>query len=145
MVDLEHPDDQQLATTQPIIIFDGVCGLCNRSVDIVLKHDDAKRFLFAPSQSEVGRRLLDGNDIDPSDVDTLYLYDDGTFYDRSTAAIRIAAQLQWPWKAASAAWLIPRPVRNGVYRVISKNRYRWFGKRDACRIPTPAEQDRFLS
>lgn len=132
-------------TQQPVVIFDGVCGLCNRSVDFIMKYDRQQQFVFAPNQSEAAQKLLQAGGIDAFDVDTIYLYDNETFYKKSTAALRIASTLPWPWKAASVARLVPAPARDKVYELVAENRYRWFGKRETCRIPTPDERSRFLS
>jgi len=131
------------AADGPIIFFDGVCGLCNRSVDFILKRDTAGRFRFAPLQGAFAARALTGLDQAQA-PDSMLLLQDGVLHARSTGVLRAAAQLP-----TAARWLrvllwIPRPLRDLVYRVIARNRYRVFGKEDACRLPTPQERARFL-
>ncbi len=129
---------------RPVIVFDGVCNLCNASVDLILRRDARQAFLFASNQSSEGRDLLTRHGVDPSDVSTIYLIEDGLAFSRSTAALRIARRLRFPWNLAYGLILIPRPVRDFLYRLIARNRYRLFGKRETCRLPTPEERERFL-
>ncbi len=136
--------DTRSGITKPVVIFDGVCGLCNHSVDFIIKRDKKKRFVFAPNQSSAAQSLLETGNISAFDVDTIYLYDNGEFYDKSTAVLRIASDLPWPWKAASVGRFLPRAARDGLYGFVATNRYRWFGKHETCRIPTPEERSRFL-
>jgi predicted DCC family thiol-disulfide oxidoreductase YuxK len=129
-----------------IVLFDGVCNLCNGAVQFILDRDPAGRFSFASLQSERGRAILVEHGGTPSvgDPDTIYLVEDGRLFDRSTAALRIARQLSFPWWLA-AAWLaVPRFLRDVVYRFIAENRYRWFGRTDECRVPTPELRARML-
>lgn len=129
---------------RPVIVFDGVCNLCNTLVDFVLRRDRRKAFLFASNQSEEGRDLLARHGADPSDVTTLYLIEDGRAFARSTAALRVARRLKFPWNLAYGLIVVPRPVRDWAYRLIARNRYRLFGKSEICRLPTPEERERFL-
>lgn len=129
---------------RPVIVFDGVCNLCNALVDFVLRRDPRKTFLFASNQSAEGRDLLVRHGADPSDVTTLYLIEDGRAFDRSTAALRIARRLRFPWNLAYGLIVVPRPVRDWFYKVVARNRYRLFGKSETCRLPTPEERERFL-
>lgn len=127
-----------------LIVFDGVCNLCNVWVDFVLRRDPSERFLFASNQSAAGRSVLESHGIDPESVSTIYLVEGGQLFDRSTAAIRIAKGLRFPWWVAGVLLLIPRSLRDLLYSLIARNRYRLFGKRSTCRIPTPEERSRFL-
>jgi predicted DCC family thiol-disulfide oxidoreductase YuxK len=131
---------------RPVIVFDGVCNLCNASVDFVLKRDRREQFLFASNQSEAGRELLQGRGVaPPDDAPSVYLVEeDGRVSTRSTAALRIARRLRFPWWMAYAFIVAPRPLRDAVYDFIARNRYRWFGKSDTCRLPTAQERARFL-
>lgn len=127
-----------------LIIFDGVCNLCNVWVDFVLRRDPGDRFLFASNQSEAGRLVLESHGIDPTVVSTIYLVEGGQIFDRSTAAIRIARGLRFPWWLAGGLLLAPRGLRDLFYSLIARNRYRLFGRRSSCRVPTPEERSRFL-
>jgi predicted DCC family thiol-disulfide oxidoreductase YuxK len=129
---------------QPVIVFDGVCNLCNVSVDFVIRRDVNGVFQFAPNQSEAGEVIVSQADLDEIEADTIVLWEDGSTYVRSTAVLRIARRLAFPWKLAYVFIIIPRPVRDFFYRLLARNRYRIFGKRDTCRIPTPEERTRFL-
>ena len=131
------PDD-------PVLLFDGVCNLCNSSVDFIVRHDPDGRVKFASLQSRTGRRLLRKGGL-PADYDaSLVLIEDDRFYTSSDAALRVARYLRAPWSWASVLRVFPRWLRDTVYRWVSRNRYDWFGKRDTCRLPTPEERDRFI-
>ena len=127
---------------QLIVFFDGVCGLCNATVDLLLRADRHHRLLFAPLQGETAHARL-GLPAD-APLDTLVLLDAHGRHDRSSAVLRIAHHLGGPWRVLVVFRLVPRPVRDAVYRFIARHRYAWFGQRAACRLPTPAERDRFL-
>ena len=128
----------------PILLFDGVCNLCDRSVQFVLDHDADRVFRFASLQSEVGRALIGRCGLDPESLDSVVLFAAGQCHVRSEAAWRIAGQLDAPWSWLAATRLIPRRGRDVVYNWVARNRYRWFGTREACRIPTPEVRARFL-
>jgi predicted DCC family thiol-disulfide oxidoreductase YuxK len=131
------------ATTSPIVFFDGVCGLCNRSVDWIIRHDRNAIFRFAPLQGETSRTLL-GPDAG-ADLNTIVLLDEHGQHRRSVAVVAILRRLGGFWRLCGALlWIVPRPIRNWGYNVIARNRYRWFGKHDTCRIPSAAERARFL-
>ena len=129
---------------KPVIIFDGVCNLCSGLVRFLLERDPRGEFLLASYQSPAGRRLLERFGVDPDSVATVYLLEGGRLYSRSAALLRVARRLRFPWKLAAALVLLPRPWRDRLYDWIARNRYRWFGKRDTCRVPTAAERARFL-
>jgi predicted DCC family thiol-disulfide oxidoreductase YuxK len=124
---------------QGIILFDGICTLCNGWVDFVMRHDRAARFRFAPLQSAIGRRLA-GPDAGASIV----LVGDGYRVEQSTAVLTILSGLGGSWSLFRVLFVIPRPLRDACYRIVAANRYRWFGQRATCRIPTPAERARFI-
>lgn len=130
----------------PVVLFDGVCNLCNASVDFVIERDPQARFRFASLQSEAARRLLGplGYDLGTGDPDSIVLVEDGRVYDRSSAALRIARRLGGFWRLLYVFMAVPRPLRDLVYRWIARNRYRWFGRTEACRMPTPELKRRFL-
>lgn len=128
----------------PLILFDGLCNFCDASVNFVIDHDPQGRFRFAPLQSEVGKSLLLKHGVDATKLESVALIDEEKCYTRSTAALRIARRLRWPWPVLYALVVIPRPLRDLVYDWIARNRYRWFGRREACRVPTPELRARFL-
>ena len=129
---------------KPLLLFDGVCNLCNGSVLWVIRRDPAGRFRFASLQSEVGRQLLAEAGLPPSALSTVVLYADGRFYTRSDAALGVLARLGSPWSWLAVFRLVPRALRNRLYDWIAGNRYRWFGKKESCMIPTPELRNRFL-
>jgi predicted DCC family thiol-disulfide oxidoreductase YuxK len=130
--------------THPTLLFDGVCNLCSGSVQFILKRDTRGRFRFASLQSEAGRRLMAGHGLDPDALSSVVLIEDGRAYQESTAALRIARHLPGAWKLLRVFTVIPRPLRDAAYRLIARNRYRWFGKTEACWLPTPELRARFL-
>lgn len=125
-----------------MILFDGVCNLCNGAVQFVIERDRAARFQFAPLQSAAAARLIAGS-REPL-PDSIVLVENGRLWTRSTAALRIARGLTFPWSAAYALIAVPRPLRDWIYDVVARKRYAWFGRRDACMVPTPALRARFL-
>ncbi len=128
----------------PVLIFDGVCELCNRSVSFVLKWEKQPEIKFTANQNDPGRNLLTRYGIDPEIPGTVFLVEKGKLYKESTAILRISRYLKFPWNLGYGFIIVPPFIRNAVYRLIARNRYRWFGKRDTCRIPTPEEMVRFL-
>ncbi len=127
-----------------IIVFDGLCNLCTASVQFILRHERKPHFKFAPVQSNAGGALFAASGLASADVDTFVLIEDGRPYMRSDAAIRVARGLSAPWSLAVALAIIPRPIRDWAYRIIARNRYRWFGQRAACMVPSPEDRERFL-
>ena len=128
----------------PVVIFDGYCSLCNSSVDFLMRWDRKKVFRFTANQHEAGKKLLGDQEFPEGEVDTIFLYENGQLYDRSTAVLRIARHLPFPWKLGVIGFIVPRFIREPIYKWIAKNRYKWFGKKDSCRMPTPEERARFL-
>jgi predicted DCC family thiol-disulfide oxidoreductase YuxK len=120
-----------------IIFFDGVCNLCNSSVDFVMKRDSAHQFFFASLQGETAKKYLSKTEL--SSLRTIIYYDHGHKYFESTAALKIAKELPTPWSLLSGFLIIPRLFRDPIYNFISINRYRWFGKLDICRLPSEEE------
>lgn len=131
-------------TDAPILLYDGVCGFCNSSVQFILKHDRAGRFRFAALQSEVGQAMLRELGMRTDEFDTVVLVEDGRAFKRSAAALRVARGLGMPWKALYAFVVVPRPIRDFCYDQFAKHRYRFFGKLDACMLPPPEARSRFL-
>lgn len=134
------PKDKQL------ILFDGVCNLCNSSVLYVIKHDKANRFMFAPLQSDAGKQIIDNFNIDTSKTDSILLYSKGKGLSvKSSAALHIAKHLGFPRSLMAVFFIIPTFIRNWVYDFVAKNRYKWYGKKEACMIPTPELTAKFLT
>lgn len=131
-------------TAPSIVLFDGHCNLCHRSVLFIIKRDRAGRFGFASLQSDTGRELLTGAGGDPASLETMILIEDGLLYDRSTAALRICRKLDGLWPLLIVLMIIPRPLRDAIYRWIARNRYRWFGRKEECLVPTADLKERFL-
>jgi predicted DCC family thiol-disulfide oxidoreductase YuxK len=130
--------------TESVILFDGVCNLCNGFVQFVIARDPAGRFRFAPLQSDAARRLLGGRDAPQEWPDSIVLVEDGGVFTRSTAALRVARGLRFPWPLAYAFVGVPRPLRDWVYDIVARNRHRWFGRRDVCMLQTPELRARFI-
>ena len=128
----------------PILLFDGVCTLCDRAVQFVVDRDSGAVFRFASLQSDAGRKLAADRGLDASRLDTLVLIDGPAALTRSTAVLGVARYLGPPWSWAVALRVVPRPMRDAAYDVVSRNRLRWFGQRTACRVPTPDLRHRFL-
>lgn len=126
------------------IFFDGVCNLCNSSVNFVIDRDKNRRFSFASLQSEYARSRLAGFDVDPADLESILLLKGEKLYKKSDAALEIARQLSGGWKWLYAFKIVPAFLRDLVYDLIGKNRYRMFGQSDSCRMPTPELKERFL-
>ena len=128
-----------------MILFDGVCNFCNQYVNYVIDHDPADFFRFASLQSERGAELAGRHGIDVKELSTVVLIADGKAYLRSGAVLRIMGRLRGPVKLLKAFLIVPGPIRDWGYKFVAKRRYKWFGKRDECRLPNPADQMRFLA
>jgi predicted DCC family thiol-disulfide oxidoreductase YuxK len=129
-------------TQKPVIFFDGVCGLCNRSVDFLIRHDKRRLFLFAPLQGETAAKELSGSFTEQPD--TIILKEDLQVYYKSTAVLRILSKIGGVWKLTAAGYIIPRYLRDIIYDIVANNRYKIFGKKESCRIPSPEERKIFL-
>ena len=127
-----------------VVIFDGLCNLCARSVIFILDHEAAPVLRFTSLQSPLGMRLLREFEFDPADAETFVLVADGRTYVKSDAAVRLAVYLTGVWKFIGALKIIPRPVRDWMYDGVARNRYRWFGRREECMAPTRELRARFL-
>jgi predicted DCC family thiol-disulfide oxidoreductase YuxK len=127
----------------PVILFDGVCNLCSGSVQFILKRDKEKKFLFASLQSIYGQNLLKQLNLPTDTFNSFILFENGKVFTRSTAALKMFSQLKsWGW--VKIFWIVPKFIRDAVYNLIAKNRYRWFGKKEECWVPTPDLKARFL-
>lgn len=127
-----------------VIVFDAVCVLCSANAQIVLRNDTNRRFDLAAMQGEVGAEIYREAGIDPAKPDTLVVLTGEKILRNSDAVLHIYRHLGWPWKLLAAAAIIPRALRDPIYRLVARNRYRWFGKRETCWIPTPADRHRLL-
>jgi len=125
------------------VLFDGVCNLCNASIDFIIRRDRLGKLHFASLQGVRGRALKQQYAIPAEFTDNIVLIENGEAHHQSTAVLRIARHMNWPWNWTSWLTIIPAPVRDALYMLIARRRYRWFGRRETCRIPTPAERSRF--
>ena len=130
--------------THSIILFDGVCNLCNGAVNFVIKRDPGNVFKFTPLQEKQGVLLLKKHAIDAQKLDSIVLVENKKVYTKSSAALRIARKLSGLWPLFFVLLIIPSFIRDGVYDFIAKNRYKWFGKKEQCMIPTPGFREKFL-
>ena len=130
--------------SQPIILFDGICNLCDGAVQFVIKHDPENQFLFASLQSEAGQRLLKQYKLSVENFNSFILIQDEKVYSKSTGALKVARQIKGVWSWLYIFIIIPSFFRDKVYDWIAQNRYKWFGKKEACMIPTPELKARFL-
>ncbi len=128
----------------PVLLFDGVCNLCNGSVQWVIQHDPEARFRFASLQSEAGQALLHQHNLPTTEMNTVVLIDGEKAYTRSDVPLQIFGKMGGAWPVLAALSIVPRFIRDAVYDWIARNRYRWFGKQEACWLPTPALKERFL-
>ena len=128
---------------KPVILFDGVCNLCSGSVQFILKRDKEKNFLFASLQSVYGQNLLKELNLPKGTFNSFILFEKGKVFTRSTAALKMFSQLKnWGW--VQLFWIVPKFIRDAVYNFIANNRYKWFGKKNECWLPTPDLKERFL-
>ena len=130
---------------QPIILFDGVCNLCNSAVQFIISHDNKNTFMFASLQSEVGQKLLAQYNFPLDELNSFILVENNKAYSRSTGALKVVRKLKGLWPALYGFMIVPKFIRDGVYNWVGKNRYKWFGKKEACMIPTPELKARFLN
>jgi predicted DCC family thiol-disulfide oxidoreductase YuxK len=126
-----------------IVLFDGVCNLCNRSVDFIIRHEKSHKLQFGSLQSDVGKSILSKSGLDKT-PDSVMLYVDGKLLVRSDAALAISTYLKRPYAYGIIFKYVPKVLRDSVYNLIAKNRYRWFGKKETCRVPSADERERFL-
>lgn len=132
--------DQQ----HPILLFDGVCNLCNGFVQFVILRDPKAVFRFAPLQSKIGQQLASQAGFPIDELSTVILYDQGTFYTHSDVALEVVRRLPGLWSLLYGLNVIPKSIRDNIYNWVARNRYRWFGKRESCMVPTPEIRARFL-
>jgi predicted DCC family thiol-disulfide oxidoreductase YuxK len=131
--------------SKPIVLFDGVCNLCNRAVQFILRHDKKKKFLFTSLQGEKGQEILNRFQLPPKHLNSFILLENDKIYTRSSGALHVLKGLGGGWPLLYALIIIPPFIRNAVYDWIARNRYKWFGKKEECWIPTPELKERFLN
>jgi predicted DCC family thiol-disulfide oxidoreductase YuxK len=132
------------ADRQAIVLFDGVCNLCAGVVRFGVRHDPVGRLRFAALQSEAGRRLMREHGLDPDAIDTFVVIAEGRPHTASDAFLALSARLRFPWPLLRVLGLLPRRLRDALYGMVVRNRYRWFGRRETCLVPTPELAERFL-
>jgi len=128
----------------PVVLFDGVCNLCNSSVQFLIRRDRQARLRFASLQSEFGQAVLQKFNLPQSDFNSFVLWEGEKIYLRSSAALRIARYLGGFWRFFQIFWIVPPFIRNALYDLIARNRYKWFGKKTECMMPRPELKERFL-
>ena len=137
MNDVRHIPDN-------LVLFDGVCNLCSAFVQFVIRHDRTAKFRFAAIQSEIGREIFRSHGLDAADLQTFVLISGGRVLVRSDAAIEVASRFGDAWRFVTIFRFVPRMVRDGLYSLVARNRYRWFGRKEVCMIPTPEIKERFV-
>jgi len=136
---------KNLPEHKKLVLFDGVCNLCNASVLYIIKHDKKDMFRFAPLQSEIGNAIVEEHGINTAKVDSIILYSkEKGIRHKSSAALRIAKELGFPRNLSAVFIVVPTFIRNWVYDLIARNRYKWYGKKDECMIPSPELQKKFI-
>lgn len=129
----------------PVILFDGVCNFCNSTVNFIIRRDQKKIFRYAPLQSPAGRKLLQQHGLSTEKLGSFVLIDNGRAYTKTTAALHLYPKLGGGWKLLKALWVVPAFLRNAAYDIVAANRYKWWGKKDACIVPSPEVRSLFLS
>jgi len=133
-----------ITSGKKIILFDGVCNLCNNSVQFVIRHDKKNQFLFGSFQGETGQEYLRQFKLPSGQFNSFMLLEDDKLYTESTAALRVCKHLDGGWKLFYGFIIVPKFIRDGFYRLIAKNRYKWFGKKEVCWVPAPGLKEKFL-
>ena len=128
---------------QPVIFFDGICNLCNASVQFVIEHDVKEQFHFTALQGDYAKEILPKFNVDPRQLNTILLLENGKIYTKSSAALRIAKKLNGLIPVLSIFLIVPKFIRDWFYNIIAKNRYQWWGKEESCWVPTPDLKNKF--
>ena len=136
--------DLNIPEGKALLLFDGVCNLCNGFVQFTIPRDQNNRFVFASLQSEVGQKVLDRLGHEKEELSTVIMIENDQVYTHSTVGLRMIRHFSGLWPILYALIAIPKPVRDAIYNWVAANRYRWFGKKDACWIPTPELRERFI-
>ncbi|MCE2612220.1 DUF393 domain-containing protein [Flavobacteriaceae bacterium D16] len=134
-----------MSTEHQIVLFDGVCNLCNRAIQFIIKRDKADRYRFAPLQSDLGKKLTTERNIDTRKIDSIILIEPGkAYYIKAPAALRIGKKFGGLWGLLAIFEWVPPVISNWVYDLLARNRYRWFGRKEQCMIPSPELKQKFL-
>ena len=134
----------QLQKDKPVILYDGICNLCNSSVRFILKHDTREKFLFSSLQSDASKNLLLHLNYKIIEMNSILLVENGQIHEKSDAVLKIASGLSVPWNLSAAFRILPRKVRDSIYDFVARNRYRWFGKKDSCVYIVNTYENRFI-
>jgi predicted DCC family thiol-disulfide oxidoreductase YuxK len=137
-------NNKEAEINHPVLLFDGVCNMCNHIVIFIIKHDPKATFRFASLQSQAGVGMLQQHGLPASDMNTVILIGGSHYYTKSTAALHVFKRLGGLWPLLYVFIVIPKPIRDIIYAWVARNRYKWFGKKDQCMIPTPELEERFL-
>ncbi|SDD61675.1 Predicted thiol-disulfide oxidoreductase YuxK, DCC family [Paenibacillus sp. UNCCL117] len=140
----EQRESGRIISVHPVVLYDGDCGFCQRAVQFILPRDRRGIFRFAALQSETGQSLLRQHGLEGATPDTFVLVQQGRAFTRSTAGLRVLRELGGAWRLCYAAIIVPAPLRDAVYSLFARHRYRLFGRTDACMIPSPEVRERFL-
>jgi len=135
---------QNVSSDKKIVLFDGVCNLCNSSVQFIIKHDQKEQFVFGSLQGKAGQQYLTKYKLPANSFNSFMLVEGDTLYTKSGAALRMLKHLGGAWSLLYGFMIVPRVLRDAVYNLIARNRYAWFGKTDACWLPSPELKQRFL-
>jgi predicted DCC family thiol-disulfide oxidoreductase YuxK len=133
-----------IITDKKIVLFDGVCNLCNSSVQFILKRDKKNQFLFGSLQGKTGQAYLQQFQLPADTLNSFMLVEGSTMYTQSTGALRMLKHIGGLWSLLYAFMIVPKFIRDGVYKLVAANRYKWFGKQDACWLPAPGLKEKFL-
>lgn len=136
--------NNHLEKEQSVLFFDGICAVCNRSVQFILSQESEKKLLFATLQSSVAKNVEDYFDLDFDAINSLALYHKHNVFVKSTAVLKLIPFFKWYWQVFRILWIIPIPIRDFLYDWIAQHRYTWFGKTDSCIIPHPDDKSRFI-
>ena len=134
----------QLPKDKPVILYDGICNLCNSSVRFILKHDTREKFLFSSLQSDASKNLLLHLNCKIIEMNSILLVENGQIHEKSEAVLKIASELRFPWNLTASFRVLPRKVRDSMYDFVARNRYRWFGKKDSCVYTVNTYENRFI-
>ena len=135
---------QNSSSNSSILLYDGVCNFCNQSVQFVLNHEKNTAIQFASLQSKIGQSLLKASQLPEDYTDSLVFLESGQVYTQSSAALHISKYLKFPYSLGIVLLIVPKVIRDYIYRIVAKNRYKWFGKNDSCMLPTTSQRSRFL-
>ncbi|MGZ5286664.1 MAG: thiol-disulfide oxidoreductase DCC family protein [Flavisolibacter sp.] len=128
----------------PTILFDGVCNFCNGIVNFIISQDKKDVFRFAALQSDAGQALLEQHHLSTKHFDSFIFINNGKVYKSSTAALKLYGKLAWYWQWTQLFWIVPAFIRDAVYNLVARNRYKWFGKKESCMVPGPEVRKKFL-